>query len=379
MTSKTGKSTTFAGQLRHFAQSVDIVDGGRFDNVRDLVYRYVLREPIGAVYFELLHEQWVGDHGDRRSFLQTFWTSQDPLRHSWQVYPAAGRDSNPITEAFAYERPMWIVSSDRGPLAQSQNGSHTDLWSHSTDLPAYRPVSNAARTVVILPLIHQRRVGIYCLESPRYIDITDVAKLELSRLGDALAMLYGLWEVNKAQLTGTEQAIGDLREGLQRAKFPRLSKPHVFLAFSQRADESVRLAIDDVLNGFDDKLEFTDWSKMNEAGNITTQIAREIVESRFGICYFSEPDDTVSGRYRDNPNVVFEAGMLHARTAAVGDTDFDEPAGWIPIREVQSPPAPFDFAAERILYVPRSRGGELYEARLREMLTRRINDLLREE
>jgi hypothetical protein len=53
-------------------------------------------------------------------------------------------------------------------------------------------------------------------------------------------MLYRLWEINNAQLTGTEQAIGDLREGLRRAKFPRLSKPHVFLAFSERADESVR-------------------------------------------------------------------------------------------------------------------------------------------
>jgi hypothetical protein len=46
---------------------------------------------------------------------------------------------------------------------------------------------------------------------------------------------------------------------------------------------------------------------------------------------------------------------------------------------VQSPPAPFDFATERILNVPRSRGGELYEARLRELQVRRINDLLREE
>jgi hypothetical protein len=64
-------------------------------------------------------------------------------------------------------------------------------------------------------------------------------------MGDALAMLYRLWEINNAQLTGTEQAIGDLREGLQRAKFPRLSKPHGFLAFSERADESVRLAIED--------------------------------------------------------------------------------------------------------------------------------------
>lgn len=376
--SKTGRATTFAGQLTHFAQSVDIVDGHRFDNVRDLVYRYVLRE-LGGEYFELLHEEWVGDHGDQRSYLRTFWTSQDPRKHSWQVYPAAGRDTNAVTEAFAHERPMWIVSPDKGPLGRAEDEKYNDLWSHSTDLPLYRPVSNTARTVVIIPLTHQRKVGVYCFESPRYIDITDVAKLELSRLGAALATLYRLWEINNAQLVGTEQAIGDLREQLQRAKFPRLSKPHVFLAFSQRADESVRLLIGDVLKEFDDKLEFTDWSKMNEAGNINGQIAREILESRFGICCFSEPDDTAPGRYRDNPNVVFEAGMLHSRTAAFGDTDGDEPAGWIPIREAQSPPPPFDFASERILYVPRSRGGELNETRLREMLVRRINDLLRED
>jgi hypothetical protein len=35
----TAKNSTFAGQLTHFAESVDIVDDARFDNVRDLVYR----------------------------------------------------------------------------------------------------------------------------------------------------------------------------------------------------------------------------------------------------------------------------------------------------------------------------------------------------
>jgi Predicted nucleotide-binding protein containing TIR-like domain len=372
----TGKTTTFAGQLRHFAQSVDIVDARRFDSVRDLVYRYVNKE-LGGEYFELLHEESVGDNGDRRSFLRTFWTSDDPRRHSWQVYPTAGRDSNPVTEAFDHERPMWIVSPDKGPLIRAEK--YNDLWSHTTDLPPYRPSSNTARTVVILPLVHQRKVGVYCFESSRYIDITDVAKLELKRLAEALAMLYRLFEVNDAQLNGTEQAIGDLRDNLQRAKFPRLAKPHVFVAFSQRADESVRLAIQDVLEEFADKLEFTDWSRINESGNINTQIGREILESRFGICYLSEPDGTASGRYRDNPNVVFEAGMLHARTTAVSDAEGNEPAGWIPIREVASPDPPFDFASERILYVPRSQRGELNETRLRETLTARIVALLSEE
>ena len=62
-------------------------------------------------------------------------------------------------------------------------------------------------------------------------------------------------------------------------------------------------------------------------------------------------------RYDDNANVVFEAGMLHARTLVSSDTEGGEPAGWIPVREKASPDPPFDFAAERILVVPRTRGG----------------------
>jgi len=80
--------------------------------------------------------------------------------------------------------------------------------------------------------------------------------------------------------------------------------------------------------------------------------------------------------YIDNANVVFEAGMLHARTIADDPSSGREPTGWIPMREEDSPRAPFDFAAERILIVPRFRDGALNEDRLREMLRARINTLL---
>ena len=55
--------------------------------------------------------------------------------------------------------------------------------------------------------------------------------------------------------------------------------------------------------------------------------------------------------------------MLHARTTATAEQDMGEPAGWIPIREEKSPPAPFDFASERILIIPRSASGELNETK----------------
>jgi hypothetical protein len=275
---------------------------------------------------------------------------------------------------------MWIVSPEKDPLDQAEQ--HHDLWSNTPNLSRYRPSSSQPiRTVVILPLSLQRSYGVYCFESSRYIEITDAAKVELGRLADALAMLYRLWEVNKLQVAGTDHAIGDLRELLQQAKFPRLAKPHFFVAFSHKADETVKLIIRDALNEFAAQLEYTDWTQMDASGNINAQIGKEILESRFGICYLSEPDDDSSAgahQYRDNPNVVFEAGMLHARTTAVADTDGGEPAGWIPVREQESPPPPFDFASERILQVPRSRTGDLNESRLREMLQGRIAALLRE-
>jgi hypothetical protein len=373
----TAKNSTFAGQLTHFAESVDIVDDARFDNVRDLVYRYVSNQ-LGGEYFELLRQE-SGGNGDRQSWLRTFWSSAEK-QHVWPIHSDDDNYTNPATDAFDNERPMWIVSPEKDPLDQADQ--HRDLWSGTANLSRYQPSSNQSiRTVVILPLSLQRRYGVYCLESSRYIEITDAAKLELRRLADALAMLYRLWEVNKIQLAGTDHAIGDLRELLQAAKFPRLAKPHFFVAFSHKADETVKLIIRDALNEFAAKLEYTDWTQMDAAGNINTQIATEILESRFGICYLSEPDDDSppeAHQYRDNPNVVFEAGMLHARTTAAADADGGEPAGWIPVREPESPPPPFDFAAERIVQVPRSRTGDLNESRLREMLRKRIEALLRE-
>jgi hypothetical protein len=68
--------------------------------------------------------------------------------------------------------------------------------------------------------------------------------------------------------------------------------------------------------------------------------------------------------------------MLHAHTTATADQGVGEP--WIPIRKGNSPPPPFDFAAERILCILRSNSGELNEMKFTQMLTDRLRALLRE-
>lgn len=362
--------TTFAGQLLHFAASVDIVDDITFDAVRSLVYSYVQNE-LSAEYFELVYEeQFEGQPAQ----LWTFWSSRD-LRHSWPVLNPDGSYSDPVAQAFDRRQPLWILAPDKSPLGAE--GEYEDRWSELRDIPPYRPSAEfPVLTLIVVPLIYRGRpLGAYLIESGRYVEATDVAKVELSRLGTALSILYGLYDTNRGRAKNTADAIGDLRELLAAAEFPRLAKPHFFLAYPQEADPRVKYVINDVLNEFSDKLEFTDWAEIYRSGNVPSQISTEINRSRFGICYFSQPIDEHMQRFEDNPNVLFEAGMLHARTSVAGEAR-GVPSGWIPIREVNSPPKPFDFQSERILEVPRSKTGELREEILRDDLTKWIDNLL---
>ena len=357
---------------------MDIVDDEIFEHVRQLIYRYVKNE-LGVAYFEVMREQLI----DAEPGLKMFWSSNE-RDHSWRVRQPDGHFSNPVTTAFGKDQPLWIVATDKKPLHESEQLS--DEWSRNDALARYQPSADQAiRTLVVLPLRRQRPLGVCYFESTTHIGITDVAKLELQLLAESIAILLELYEANRSQSKMTSSAIFELQESLDSAQFPRLTRPHFFVAFSNRADTAVTTVISEVLHALSDRLEFTDWSQMNEAGNINAQISKEIMRARFGICYLSEPvpdepdsrPDDRRVRYVDNPNVVFEAGMLHARTAAGDPAIGGEPTGWIPMRESASPPAPFDFAAERTLVVPRfDDNGGVNEARLRDSLRQRIEKLL---
>ena len=212
------KTSTFAGQLKLFAQTVDIVDDGTFDSVRQLVYRYVVTE-LGALYFELLYEESVGN-GDRQTWLRTLWSS-DERNHFWPVLSPDGRYSNPVAQAFDLGRPMWLVSTDKTPLEQADN--YEDQWSHVTDMPRYQSaVDQPARTVVIIPLHYRRPLGVCYMEVSDCIQITDVARVELQHLGAAISILFELWDENRARGARNEAAIRELADFLSAARFPNL-------------------------------------------------------------------------------------------------------------------------------------------------------------
>jgi hypothetical protein len=346
-------SRTFAAHLKQFSRSVDIVDKATFDGVRDLIIRYVRRELGENAYFELLRDRPVG----AGVVLDTFWSSEDRK----QLLSLDRQDDKFETAAamsFAREKPLWVVAQNREPLDTCPPSGCEDQWSQVTDLPPHRsPTNRPMRTLITLPLRRKRPLGLFYLESPRYLVGTEVARVEFSMLADALATLLELWEVHETHSTLTVEAVDDLRDMITNAQFPRLTRPQVFVAHSIRADRRVTDVLRAVLATYEPKIDITYWNDISEAGNVTVQIGDKIINSRFGICYLSEPAGNAGGgaQYVDSPNVVFEAGMLHALRNAPNAP----PSGWIPIRERESPPAPFDFAHERILEVARLSTGDV--------------------
>ena len=359
---------SFAEHLRQFALTVDIVNNEIFGEVKDLIQQYV-KDALRIDYFEFMRAATV----NKCPGLSTLWPVEGFLSNS--VRDANGNYNGQTAYVFDKGISMWVVNKDKSPLAS--NPDYADLWHGRKDLPAYvNPGStrDAIRTAIMIPLKDDsgRVFGVLDFESNRYLGITEAAKKELGLIAESLSILYSLERVNFTQRVSTRSAVHELERTLKSKRLPRLSKPVLFLAFSSKADSAVIGLIREVLGEYEDQLEVIVWDRVSTSGNITNQIIDDILSSRYGICYFSEPSTKGSNKYQDNPNVLIEAGMLHA----LYHTDADTSDGWIPIREVDSPPLPFDFTTERMLMVPRQSSGELNEHQFKSVFRTRINSLI---
>jgi hypothetical protein len=217
------------------------------------------------------------------------------------------------------------------------------------------------------------------LQSTQYNELTKRITKELLLLADTIAVILTLSETFKAQHDHTLEAINLHSTALNEESWPPLTKPKIFVASSGKADETVMGAIRSVLDEFSDQLDVHYWKESSNSGNINWEILKQVKESQFGLCYFSEPVDDPKGEctYQDNINVVFEAGMFQSQT---NPDVADHPVGWIPIREKVplTPPPPFDFAQQRMIIVERLAENRRPNLdKLRGSLKDRINDLLR--
>lgn len=214
-------------------------------------------------------------------------------------------------------------------------------------------------------------------ESTRTLEFTAAAKREVEQLARAIRLLKVLNDAYQTQQRGTGRIIEKLKEAqvalLRKARFTR---PNVFIASSERARDDVmaiiRGTIDETLRPHANVVY---WKELSKTGDVTRQLQDAIAGCTVGILYLSEPCQTQPQRFVDNLNVVFEAGMLQAlriRSAAV------DPRFWVPIRESNSPPMPFDLSTERTVIVSRTQDGMVNDADLRHQFSRRISSILEE-
>ena len=279
--------------------------------------------------------------------------------------------------SFAERKPLWLVSPNKGLLGLEK--PIQDEWSKEKKLPPFDRPSAEIKTVVLIPLRYKgHTIGVLDLQSTQYYELTKRIKKEMLLLAETLSELLTLSDTNKSQHDHTLEVINLHKSALKEENWPPLTKPKIFVASSDKADDAVMGTIRSVLNEFRDQLNVHYWKESSINGNIIWETLKQVKESQFGLCYFSEPVDDPNSKYRyqDNINVAFEAGIFQSHT---NPALTDLPVGWIPIREQEplSPPAPFDFAQQRMIIVERLAEERPNLDKLRSDLKDRINNLLR--
>lgn len=356
---------TFAEDLLQFAHTVDIVNAEIFEQARGMVERYV-KEALNIDYFEFMRETIVGGNPG----LETVWATAQ--KHSEQIKASEDCYTNQICFTYGERTPLWVVCQDKSPLSASE--TYVDLWSGKDSLPKYEVPGEGyeMRTAIMVPLKRKGGsvLGVLDFESSEYLDITDAAKTELLLISEALCLLSERQSTMESDTADTKIALRKLEDSFDSKYL--LRTPKLFFAWPARADLAVVALTRTVLDEFSNRVTIVVWDEIEDSGNINDQIVQHILSSTYGVCYFSEmASEGADTRYRDNANVLIEAGMLHV----LSQDDESSARGWIPIRE-DEPPIPFDFVAQRTLLVPRLQNGELNGKRFEEQLRRRMENLL---
>ncbi len=363
--------SNFSEYLYQFSLSVDLVEDETLNEIRGIIWQY-LQKALSLCFLEELHPTKVNnDQG-----LKIVWgEGTDQKGYSNALKKADGSYSGQTSYAYDHKKPMWIVARNNQTLLNLTD-CYDDYWSDSKNIPKYWKFhQNDIRTSIIITFkIYQNNYGILNLESHNYLKFDKKLSEELSKIANSLGILVNLCTNNEERLQCTRKAVRNLRATSDRLPLRINGNNRIFLASSNRANNDVIGAIRNVLSQFS-SYDIIYWKDISDSGNINEQIIHEISNSSFGIIYLSESQDSKDSgntQYKDNPNVLFEAGMFQALTKEPTSPVF----GWIPIREKESSRIPFDFASDRILIIPRLHTGQLNKESFEEQLTKLIQAIV---
>ena len=276
-----------------------------------------------------------------------------------------------IAYVFTKEQPLWITGQDNDLLSEAKSyRNHFREGKVSTaDIPLYRVQGdNTIRSSISFPLLakgdfnlgNSRPVfnprGVLTFESKEVLEPTKILTKELMNIVNSISLLFQLAEHNALLSTNTKEACKRLDQHLESSlefirAVPLVGKSLLFLATSARAPDDIVGEIRAVLDReFSSVIDYYHWNEDHTSGNIHLKLWDKIRQARYGIFYLSETDDTAQPPYlyKDNVNVLYEAGMMQAQQERWDMTNL------IIIREEASPEIQFDLIAECRITVPRS-------------------------
>jgi len=374
-------ANTLGHQLKHFAMSVNFVDLDLCRSVRTLLDKH-LTETFAMKYYHVMID---GIRIKAKPALRTAvtaglaWTNEN--QDTIPIQEESGSYKGQSTYAYEKDIKLWVTAPLEGnehkPLNEVE--TYVDQWSKIKNMPSYfSEEKSTIRTSIICPLKYGDRVfGFLCLESEQFLECIQSARREIQALADAVAIVLWLHEGYLKQQESRSRAFSEIESMVKEKSLQSfLSKPKIFFASSSRADREVVGVVREILkNVLGPYIQEVFWREIKDPGDINAQVIEEINECRFGICYLSEPTASGSGaetRFVDNLNVVFEAGMLQSLSSASSEA----PESWIPLREPESPPAPFDIAHQRTMPVSRLNDGSLNKDSFQADLLARVSNLL---
>ncbi len=377
---------SFGEHLKQFALSIDFLDACHYELLQQHIKKY-LEVQLHATQIAFFEPTMV----DGEDGLTTVWSC--PKFQVHQTLMENGEYRRQLALAIGERRNLWVISGKEGKHLDSENpeasNSGVDLWGAQpdTDLPPFYLSSNGQPSQTAIVMISENSQGqangAFLVEMKKIMHPSKVLRREMQLIGEALGLLHATDISTHEQREGTKWAIAKLGELLSQLKLNTGPKPLMFVASSSKAPEDVMNAMEEVLHKFRNVVFVEHWYQMHQPGNINMQLVDEIRSAQYGICYLSEKDDRTESqkklteqkdsdhKYRDNHNVLVEAGMLHMVTAGATSSS----TGWIPIREKDSPRVPFDLENQRMVQVIRD-GDELREKEFKGDLTYKISSLL---
>lgn len=369
---------SFGEHLKQFALSIDFIDSGHYELVQQQIKKY-LAVQLDATQVALFEPTQVDD----RDGIATVWSY--PNFHIHQTLRNEDNEyRRQLALAIGEQRNLWVIG-EAGRLDSDNRG--IDVWGEEEDthLPPFYVAKHAKPSQTAIVLITRNAQGYangaFLIEIGKIVRPSKVLRREMQLIADAVGLLHATDVATHEQREGTARAIANLSDLVGKLELDTGPKPLMFVASSSRAPDDIMKAVDEVLEQFSDHVFVEPWHKIHQPGNINMQLVEKIRKAQYGICYMSEEVDEKTRnvrndpRFRDNPNVLVEAGMLHMVTVA----DTASGTGWIPIREKDSPKVPFDLGNQRMVLVDRNKEGTADIKKFKANLVAKIASLLETE